>query len=107
MGSEMCIRDSFKAYLYDYHIEEYFKAFRILKLQVIEQGGSKYNPLAAPLRDGNKSSINSDYIHTELNLEKETFFDALRNDNHRVNECWLAIADFMVTLCWAVIDGRY
>jgi hypothetical protein len=89
-GLEILKRDAdFKAYLYDYQIEEYFKAFRILKLQVIEQGGSKYNPLTAPLRDGNKISINSNYIHTELNLEKETFFDALRNDNHRVNECWL------------------
>ena len=58
----------------DYHdiIEPYTDAFKIIKITPVENSKSKYNPLKAPLRDGNKISINSRYVHTELNLERET-----------------------------------
>jgi hypothetical protein len=57
----------------DYYnkIEPYTDAFKIIKITPVENSKSKYNPLTAPLRDGTKISINSRYVHTELNLERK------------------------------------
>ena len=52
-------------------IEPYTDAFNIIKITPVENSKSEYNPLKAPLRDGNKISINSRYVHTELNLERK------------------------------------
>ena len=79
--------DTFQDY-YD-NIEPYTDAFRIIKITEIENSKAKYNPVKAPLKDGLKISINNKYIYTELNLEKTTFINAMKQDNLRVNECWL------------------
>ena len=57
----------------DYYnkIDPYPDAFTNIKITPVENSKSKYNPLEAPLRDGTKMSINSRYVHTELNLERE------------------------------------
>ena len=76
-------------------IEPYTDAFKIIKITPVENSKSKYNPLKAPLRDGNKISINSRYVHTELNLKRKHFIDAMKTGNGRENECWLnALTDY-------------
>ena len=88
-----CLDDTFADYYNK--IEQYTDAFRIIKLTPVENSKSKYNPLTAPLRHGTKISINSRYVHTELNLERKHFIDAVKTGNGRENECCLnALTDY-------------
>ena len=52
------------------NVEQYTDAFKIIKITPVENSKSKYNPLKAPLRDGNKIRSKCHYVRTELNLRE-------------------------------------
>ena len=68
-------------------IQSYVGAFNIIEVEIVDNTKRKYNPVDAPLKDGLKIIINNEYIHSELNLEKGTFINAMKQNRQRVNEC--------------------
>ena len=54
-----------------------------------------YNPYEAPLKSTSNVSINYRYIHTNVELSKDTFAEAIKQEHYIENECWInSIYDF-------------
>ena len=55
----------------------------------------KYNPYKAPLKSTSNVSINYRYIHTNVEISKDTFAEAIKQEHYIENECWInSIYDF-------------
>ena len=68
----------------------YVVGILILNYKIQDKPVEEYNPRTTRLRDATtKQSINYKYIHTELNLTKDTFEEAITNNNYVKDECWI------------------
>ena len=72
-GIELFVLDEHLADYYN-QIQSYIGALNILKVEIVDNTKSKYNPVKAPLKDGLKININNKYMYTELNLEKNNLY---------------------------------
>ena len=83
----MLTDDTFKDY---YNKKEsYINAIYISRSERIKKRRSSYNPLDEDLRDATKQSIYYRYIETNLNMNVDTFKEAIENKNYTKNECWI------------------
>jgi hypothetical protein len=48
-----------------------------------------HDQLKSKKRDGSKQSIKYSYISTPLDLSKDTFEEAIKNNNYTKDECWI------------------
>ena len=74
---------------------QYINAVYIGTVERIKKRKSSYNPLDEILRDATKQSIYYNYVETSLNMNADTFKEAIENKNYAKNEYWLnSIYDF-------------
>jgi hypothetical protein len=77
------------------HKPGYIVAFKILSYETIGDTDKEYNPLDADLMDASNVSCNFNYIETNLDLDKKTFMESIKNKKYRDSECWInSITDF-------------
>ena len=69
--------------------EGYVVGVLILNYKIEDKPVEVYDPATTRLRNATKQSINYKYIHTELDLTKDTFQEAIKNNNYVKDECWI------------------
>ena len=69
--------------------EGYIVGILILNYKIQDKPVEEYNPKTTRLRNATKQSINYKYVHTELDLTKDNFKDAIENNNYIKDECWI------------------
>ena len=73
----------------------YVVAFKILSYESLVDDGFVHDPMDKPLKDASNISCNFRYMHTPIDLNTQTFFEAIRNKRYKQNECWInSITDF-------------
>jgi hypothetical protein len=89
--------------------EGYIVGYYLLKYHTVEPKKVKpHNPLKTKLRNGQKLGINYRYTHTELDMSKQTFKQAIGNNNYVTDECWLnTLYDFYKDTLLSPTKQRY
>ena len=76
-------------------IYHYLNAIYITEAEEQTPTDKVYNPYEAPLKSTSNVSINYRYIHTNVELSKDTFAEAIKQEHYIENECWInSIYDF-------------
>ena len=76
-------------------ISTYLNAIYIKEAEEETPTDQIYNPYEAPLKSTSNVSINYRYIHTNVELSKDTFAEAIKQEHYIENECWIkSIYDF-------------
>ena len=76
----------------DHH---YLNAIYIKEAEEQKPTDKIYNPYEAPLKSTSNVSINYKYIHTNVEISKDTFAEAIKQEHYIENECWInSIYDF-------------
>jgi hypothetical protein len=77
------------------HKPGYIVAFKIVSYETIGDTDKEYNPLDADLMDASNVSCNFNYMETNVDLDKKTFMESIKNKKYRDSECWInSITDF-------------
>ena len=78
-----------------YNKPGYVVGFKILSYESLVDDGFVHDPMDKPLKDASNVSCNFRYMHTPIDLNTQTFFEAIRNKRYKQNECWInSITDF-------------
>ena len=79
-------------YILDHH---YVNAIYIEEAEENTPTDKVYNPYEAPLKSTSHVSINYRYLHTNVELSKDTFAEAIKQEHYIENECWIhSLYDF-------------
>ena len=68
---------------------DYIDAIQILKVIEVDDDGKDYDIEDEGLKDTANISIYNFYHQTVIDPEKETVKEAIQNNNHKDNECWI------------------
>ena len=68
---------------------DYIDAIQILKVIEVDDDGKDYDIEDEGLKDTTNISIYNFYHQTVIDPEKETVKEAIQNNNHKENECWI------------------
>ena len=68
---------------------DYIDAIQILKVIEVDDDGKDYDIEDEGLKDTANISIYNFYHQTLIDPEKETVKEAIQNNNHKENECWI------------------
>ena len=68
---------------------DYIDAIQILKVIEVDDDGKDYDIEDEGLKDTTNISIYNSYHQTLIDTEKETVKEAIQNNNHKENECWI------------------
>ena len=68
---------------------DYIDAIQILKVIEVDDDGKDYDIEDEGLKDTTNISIYNFYHQTLIDPEKETVKEAIQNNNHKENECWI------------------
>ena len=68
---------------------DYIDAIQILKVIEVDDDGKDYDIEDEGLKDTTNISIYNFYHQTVIDPEKETVKEAIQNNNHKDNECWI------------------
>ena len=68
---------------------DYIDAIQILKVIEVDDDGKDYDIEDEGLKDTTNISIYNFYHQTLIDPEKETVKEAIQNNNHKDNECWI------------------
>ncbi|MCV6607647.1 MAG: hypothetical protein OIF32_05500, partial [Campylobacterales bacterium] len=68
---------------------DYIDAIQILKVIEVDDDGKDYDIEDEGLKDTTNISIYNFYHQTVIDTEKETLKEAIQNNNHKENECWI------------------
>ena len=68
---------------------DYIDAIQILKVIEVDDDGKDYDIEDEGLKDTANISIYNFYHQTVIDPEKETVKEAIQNNNHKENECWI------------------
>ena len=68
---------------------DYIDAIQILKVIEVDDDGKDYDIEDEGLKDTTNISIDNFYHQTLIDPEKETVKEAIQNNNHKENECWI------------------
>ena len=68
---------------------DYIDAIQILKVIEVDDDGKDYDIEDEGLKDTTNISIYNFYHQTLIDTERETVKEAIQNNNHKENECWI------------------
>ena len=76
-------------------VRDYISVVYIKGVEELNPSDKTYNPYDDPLKDSSHISINYKYIHTNIDISKDTFQKAIELNHYVDNECWInSIYDF-------------
>ena len=83
-------------------VRDYISVVYIKGIEELNPSDKKYNPYDDPLKDSSHISINYKYIHTNIDISKDTFQKAIELNHYVDNECWINSIYFFIKIRYCV-----